>query len=342
MPNSKREKLVQLLDGIGLNRVLALAARRPGLLTLAYHRIGKCADQPFDDELFSATAEKFRSQIRYLHDHFELLSVESLLQTIERGRLALKRPSVLISFDDGYRDSFDVALPILREIGAPAVFFIAAGYIDNPRLTWWDRAAYIVKNTERDVLELDYPVRLSIDLRKVSRSLATKRILRIYKQKPEIDQEHFFDRLETQANVSVDSVALGRDLFVTWDQVREMKRVGMEIGAHAYDHPVLSRIPEDAQRKELAISKERIESEIGGTIRTMAYPVGGPDAFDEVTKRLVQEAGYCAAFSYYGGFNRSDHAELFDIRRNSVERHDSFPMFRFRASTNNLCGRALL
>src|SRR5262249_7716512 len=108
------------------------------------------------------------------------------------------------------------------------------------------------------------------------------------------------------------------------------------------NHPVLSRISEDAQRNELSLSKERLESETGAKIRLMAYPVGGPDAFDDLTKRLAREVGYCAAFSYYGGFNRPDHTEPFDIRRVAVERYDSFPMFCFRASMNNLFGRAVL
>jgi peptidoglycan/xylan/chitin deacetylase (PgdA/CDA1 family) len=341
MKISKRERLAQVLNGVGLNRLLARLARRPGLLVLNYHRIGD-GEQPFDDGLFSATADDFRDHVLYIRDHFDLLSVDSLLQASEPGRIALDRPSALITFDDGYRDNYDVAFPILREIGAPAVFFIAAGYIDKRRLTWWDRIAYIVKNTERDVLVLDYPVPVSMDIREIGRSRATHRLLRIYKQTPEIDQDRFFARLEALAAVSVDSEVLGRNLFMTWDHVREMKRGGMEIGGHTYNHPVLSRISEASQREELSRSKERLEAETGGRIRIMSYPVGGLDAFDDRTKRLARETGYSAAFSYYGGFNRPDHADLFDLRRVSVEREDSLPMFRFRASMNNLCGRNIL
>lgn len=336
------EKLIRALDRVGAIRVLGSAARRPGLLTLAYHRVGVAAEQPFDDELFSATAEGFRAQVRYLRDHFDMVRVDDLLEATRSGHLSLKRPSALITFDDGYRDNCEVAMPILRELGVPAVFFVAAGYIDQPRLTWWDRVAYIVKRTDRSVLELDYPVALTIDLRTVARTQAIRHILRAYKRTAEIDQQRFFERLGEHAGVPVDDASLGRDLFMSWDQVRALSRAGMEVGAHTYSHPVLSRIPPQAQRLELSRAKERLEAETGTPVRLMAYPVGGPDAFGDVTKQLARETGYRLAFSYYGGFNRPGHSDLFDLRRTAVERDDSFPRFCFRASTNNLLGHAVV
>ena len=83
----------------------------------------------------------------------------------------MTRPSVLITFDDGYADNFEIGFPILQELGIPAVFFIPTDLIQSPRLTWWDHIAYAIKNTQKTTLTLDYPVRLSIDLQ--SRKLST-------------------------------------------------------------------------------------------------------------------------------------------------------------------------
>src|SRR4051812_27878498 len=148
------ERWGRLLATAGFGRVLTPLARRPGLLVLAYHRIGTAAGQNFDDELFSADAEGFHAQLLHLREHFEVVSAESLLTT--SGHLSVKRPSVLITFDDGYRDNCETAMPILEAVGLPALFFIAAGYLDRPRLTWWDRVAFIVKKTTRARLALDY------------------------------------------------------------------------------------------------------------------------------------------------------------------------------------------
>ena len=161
----KVDRLVRTAGRIGFDGVLASLARRPGLLVLAYHRIGEADGQFFDDELFSATADGFRDQLRYLARHFSVLDASAVLKAMRGGRLELDTPSALVTFDDGYRDNCEVALPILRELGLPAVFFIAAGYVDSPRLTWWDRVAYIVKRTERPSLALTYPEPLTIDVR---------------------------------------------------------------------------------------------------------------------------------------------------------------------------------
>jgi peptidoglycan/xylan/chitin deacetylase (PgdA/CDA1 family) len=342
MPISKREKLVNVFDRVGLLWALKWLARRPGLLVLAYHRIGEAAGQRFDDELFSATADGFRQQLLYLRSRFRVIGLDELLAGVEGRGFAFRRPTAMITFDDGYRDNHDVALPIMRELDLSAVFFIAAGYIDRPRLTWWDRVAYVVKSTTRDSFELDYPEPLAIDLRQRDRNRATRRILQAYKRTPEIDQERFFHHLEARAGVEVDGETLGRGLFMSWDQVRALRNSGMAIGSHTYDHPVLARMPEAIQLSELTRSKQALESQTGGPIRAMAYPVGGSDAFSDSTKRLAREAGFRAAFSYYGGFNRPDTFDPFDLRRIAIERYDSLNITKLRLNMWNLTGSGVL
>ncbi len=342
MPISKRDRLVNGFDQLGLLWALKWFARRPGLLVLAYHRIGEAAGQLFDDELFSASVQGFKQQLLYLRSHFDVIGLNELIARLEGAGPVFRRPTAMVTFDDGYRDNYEVALPILQEVGLPAAFFIAAGYIDRPRLTWWDRVAYVVKSTTRDMLELDYPEPLTIDLRQPDRDRATRQILQPYKRTPEIDQERFFDRLEEEAGVEVESEALGRDLFMTWDQVRGLRGGGMAIGSHTYDHPVLAQMPEAIQLSELTRSKQVLESQADSPIHAIAYPVGGPDAFSDSTKRLAREAGYRAAFSYYGGFNRPGESDPFDLRRMAVDWYDSYQMFRFRVTMSNLVGRRVL
>lgn len=335
---NRRDTLARVTGAIGLNAALTRLARRPALVVLAYHRIGDATDHWYDDELYSATADGFRAQLLHLRRHVDLLSADALLDATRRGTLELRRPSALITFDDGYRDNCEVALPILRELGVPAVFFVAPGYIDRPRLTWWDRVAYIVKRTERPSLALTYPEPLTIDVRTDGRHAAIRQVLRAYKRTPDLDEGLFFARLEDAAGVPGSEVSGGADLFMTWDQVRTLVGAGMEVGAHTYDHPVLSRVAEDAQRHELSRSKQRIEEETGTPVRLMAYPVGGRDAFTTATQRIAAETGYRAAFSYYGGINRPGASALFDIRREAIDRDDSMPMFHYRMAAANLWG----
>jgi hypothetical protein len=122
---SKREKLASLIDQVGLLWALKWLARRPGLLVLAYHRIGEAAGQRFNDGLFSTTAEGFRQQLLYLRSRFGVISLDELLASVEGRGFVFRRPTAMITFDDGYRDNYEKAFPILKRHSER----IALGYL---------------------------------------------------------------------------------------------------------------------------------------------------------------------------------------------------------------------
>jgi peptidoglycan/xylan/chitin deacetylase (PgdA/CDA1 family) len=337
---SKRDRVAAILSAGGLLRILEMLARRPRLLVLNYHRIGSCAYNRFDDGVFSATADAFREHVRYLRDNFEMLGQDELLNAADRG-FALDHAAAIITFDDGYRDNFELAFPILREFGVPAFFFIPTGYVDRPRLPWWDRIAFIVKNTEADRLCLEVPRPFEVELDHLGRDRAIWELLRLFKTADDFEERIFFDHLETRAEVAVDVETLGRELFISWDEIRQMRAAGMVIGSHTHSHRILGRLPEADQRDELAVSKARLEAELGQSVETIAYPVGLRRAFSELTKRLAREVGYRVGFSYYGGINRADQTDPFDVRRIAVERSETFPLFRARSILYNLVSRSI-
>jgi peptidoglycan/xylan/chitin deacetylase (PgdA/CDA1 family) len=340
MPTSRHGRLASLLDRTGALRVLEWFARRPGLLVLNYHRIGSINGNQLDDGVISATADEFRSQVRYLHAHFALPGLDDLVGMGD-ARFAIRSSMALITFDDGYRDNFELAFPILREIGVPATFFIATSFIQKPRLPWWDHIAYIVKNTRREAFTLDYPAPFAIDLRRSTRSHALQQVLNVYKQAAAVREDDFLRRLGDIAEVEADSESLGRDLFMSWDQIRRLNNEGMSIGSHTHSHRILSALNESEQRNELSLSKEILEAEVRRPIDAVAYPVGQPFTFNGLTKRLAKEVGYRIGFSYYGGFNRTGHMDLLDLRRTTVEFEHTFPQFRTRATLQTLLGRSV-
>ena len=325
-----RPGVASLLQHTGVLHALERLPRARGLVVLNYHRVGELADNPFDDATFSATAETFRTQMSYLKKRFALPPASEILDALGRGRF--DDPTALVTFDDGYRDNHAIAFPVLRDLGLPACFFVVTRLLDAPVLPWWDRVAHLVKQTTVDVLTLEYPTRLVFDLRTVPRPRVTWRILRAYKEARPLDESRFFAELAAQTGISVDIDRLGRALFMSWEGAREMARDGMTIGSHTATHPVLASLPEAAQRNELIESRERIGQMVGVAPELLAYPVGGPDAFTDLTKRLAREAGYRAAFCYYGGLNHPATTDLFAIARLAVE-HDQTPaQFRLRVS----------
>ncbi len=335
MKLSKRDRLAAILSSGGLLRILEMFARRPRLLVLNYHRIGSCACNRFDDGVFSATADAFREHVRYLRDHFEMLGQDGLLDAADRG-FALDHAAAIITFDDGYRDNFELAFPILRELGVPAFFFIATEYIDNPRLPWWDWIAFILKKTEVDRLCLEVPRPFEVELGHLGRDRAILELLQLFKSADDFEERAFFDHLEARARVAVDVQTMGRELFISWDEIRQMRAAGMVIGSHTHSHRILRPLPEADQRDELAVSKARLEAELGQPVETIAYPDGSRQAVSELTKRLARAVGYRVGFSFYGGINSADQTDRFDIRRIAVEQSETFPLFRARSIFYNL------
>jgi peptidoglycan/xylan/chitin deacetylase (PgdA/CDA1 family) len=336
IPN-KREFLAGRLRDVGAVRLLERAARRPGLLVATHHRVGDPAASPYYEPVYSASPEAFRAQVRYLRDHFRVVT----LQEVEAGA-GREGPSVLITFDDGYRDNFDAAFPILVELGVPATFFLPTGFLEAPRLPWWDHAAYVIKTSSRDRVVLDRPSPLTIDLTLRPRHDAVRAVIRLYLDGKVDDEPAFRAHLEERAGVEVDEPALGRELFMSWDQVRRLAGAGMAIGSHSHSHRNLAALPEPDQHRELAESKRVLERETGREVRALAYPFGWPGTFTDITRRLAESAGYGMAFSALAGVNRPRAWDRFALRRLSVGFHDSPALLRARVVFSMTFGGSIL
>ena len=117
-----------------------------GLLVLNYHRIGSPNGSLFDHDLWSATQDDFDEQVRLLAANFDVIGLDDLRPALDdlcagARRSWQSRRFVMITFDDGYRDNFELAFPVLESHGVPGVFFITSGFLDSGRLAWWDEIA---------------------------------------------------------------------------------------------------------------------------------------------------------------------------------------------------------
>jgi peptidoglycan/xylan/chitin deacetylase (PgdA/CDA1 family) len=342
IPN-KREFLARRLHDAGVLRLLERASRRPSLLVVTYHRIGRTSDCPYYDAVVSASPGTFREQVRYLRDHFRLMTLAELIAPAGDG-LRVAEPSALITFDDGYRDNFDEALPILQSLGAPATFFIPTGFFESPRLPWWDHAAWVVKRTGRGRISLDRPDPMTLDLEggPDARRAALMMVIGLYLAGRIDDEAGFRRHLEERAEVEVDEDALGRALFMTWDQVRHLAASGMAIGSHTHDHRRLATLSEEEQRREMAESRRILERELGRPVEALAYPFGWAGTFDGTSERLAREAGYRLAFSSIEGVNRPGATDPFALRRLGIGYADSPALVRARAVLHASCGASFL
>ena len=306
-----------LLSGSG-----ALAMRwrflSPGIYVFNYHRIGDSSKTAFDSNVFSCDEEHFETHLEIIAARFRVINASELLDLIERGA-AVTEPLAMITFDDGYEDNYSKAFPLLTARGLTAVFFLPTNFIGKANVPWWDAIAWLVRNTDERILQLrDLAAPIPIEKSNIAHSI--RQVLRWFKDNAAATSIEKLDELEAACNCELDT-SVAATLFMTWDQVREMRSAGMDIGSHTQSHQILSDLTLDEQREELARSKSILETEIGAEVSVLAYPVGGLDSYTHETTRIVRDCGYRAAFNFTkgGGYNPDPKANPFELARIPVE-----------------------
>lgn len=242
----------------------------------------------------------------------------------------------MITFDDGYRDNYDIAYPILRSQGVQGVFFLVTSMVGSCELPWWDHIAHLLKTAQRRRFMLHFPVDSIVDIDKNGLTESMRAILKIYKTPHNSDPERFIRELAEEAK--------GEKLpgmprrFLSWDEAREMAKGGMAIGSHTHSHRVLSQLGPDQECEELSKSRRILKEQLGIDADVLAYPVGARSSFTHRTQQLAQDVGYRAAFSYYGGTNRQEKTSPYDVNRIPMD-NQSWERFRVQTGVCRFTGR---
>lgn len=326
----KRELLARGLLWSGASFLLEQLPARDSLLVLNYHRIGNSADDLFDPGVFSATADEFNDQIAYVKRYLSLVTLDEALAFIDgSSKEKSRRCRVLITFDDGYLDNYQIAYPILRSHGAQGVFFLATSMVGSSELPWWDRIAYLVKTARNRSFALHYPAELNVDIETNGFDPSLQLILKFYKRSDNSDPARFLQELAVGAD-GEELPAIPRR-FLDWKEAQEMVAGGMAIGSHTHSHHVLSQLPPERQREELTQSRIILKDELGIDAEVLAYPVGARSSFTADTQSAARESGYRAAFSFYGGTNFPGKMNPYNVTRIGIggQSHS-----RFRVQTN--------
>jgi peptidoglycan/xylan/chitin deacetylase (PgdA/CDA1 family) len=329
-----RSTLAAALDGMRIPQ-LSMALRRavsPWITVLTYHRVAHAgAAEMFDDGVVDVTPEQLARQLAFVRRWFEVVSLNDLLEHA-RGVRDLPRNPVLVTFDDGYRDNHDVALPILLQYGVRATFFVATDYVEQRRLFWWDRVAHLLKRSSRRRLAIEYPERLEFPLHDATATSASiRRVQRIVKDRRGLDLERFLDDIAKASGVALSEAAeteMSNELVMTWSHVVALRQAGMDVQSHTCSHRVLQTLAPVELAHELRDSRRKLESVLGESVRAISYPVGRSlDAAPHV-RRAVRDAGYELGFSNANGVNRVRAFDPLDARRISLDVATSEPMFK--------------
>jgi peptidoglycan/xylan/chitin deacetylase (PgdA/CDA1 family) len=315
---SRRDRAADLLAAPGISAAARRLPRWRGVLTLNYHRVGDWTGQPWDRTLWSATAEAFDAQLAVLAREADAIAPDDVPAAL-RSRRPGRR--VLITFDDGYRDNWEIAFPLLRRHGLPATFFLATGFLDRPHVAWWDELAWMVRHAAAEELTPVESLDAPLSLRVADHDATIAALCERYKSLPAERAAELLDEVAGQTGAGRCGAAEAQELWMTWDHARELRDGGMRIGGHTVTHPLLSRVSRERQEEEIAGCARRLERELGEPMRWFAYPVGSRDAFTPETQQLLAAQGVELAFSFYGGWGDFGSWDPLDVPRVHVGPH---------------------
>jgi peptidoglycan/xylan/chitin deacetylase (PgdA/CDA1 family) len=296
------------LDRINKRAGLAPQLER-GVLIFVFHRLCRRLN-PFHP---GTPVELFDWLCGHLAESYEVLPLADL----ETRRLSRQPPSssVAITFDDGYADNYELALPILRKHGLPATVFITTGCMEGRRLLWTSRLGWILEHG----VEPAEPVVICGRRYELARREDRLRALSALKiELKELDQVEREELLaELAARMQVDGFSGLQREMLTWEQLCEMERSGFLAGGHTVNHPILSREPLPQLRLELRGCKEELEGRLRRRVELFAYPNGGPADYNLQVMQEARRAGFRLACTMLFGAN-SAAINPYELRRVSV------------------------
>ena len=244
---------------------------------------------------------EFRAQMELLAREFHPLSLDEMVKRLQAGEDLPKR-AVVVTFDDGYADNYEVAMPILDQCSIPAVFYATVDCVENKKLPWPSRLRFAFRNTK--LVAWSDPLSKSWSLSDSTHSeQAYLAACDACCQLSGPAQEEFVKRIEQELKTCL-PIESG-SLMMTYDQLRELTLHGHIVGSHTMTHPNMAQLKQEDAHRELAESKRRLELQLGIPINHFSYPC--PALFPHWSEQTVEQSsavGYETAVTTDSGLTR--------------------------------------
>jgi peptidoglycan/xylan/chitin deacetylase (PgdA/CDA1 family) len=261
----------------------------PRLSVLIFHRVLAEPDALFPHEMH---ARRFDALMGMLGRAFQVLTIGDAHACRAAGRLPPRAMS--ITFDDGYADNAELALPILRRHGLAATFFVSTGFLDGGRM-WNDTVIEALRACRAESVDLG-----CLGLGRLSLVGTEQRRTAIDLVLPKVKYMSLQAREQAIADLlaACGHPALPEGLMMRPGQVQALHAAGMEIGGHTVRHPILTTLPDDSAFDEIDRGRRQLQQITDAAVEVFAYPNGRPQRdYDERHARMARRAGFRCAVS---------------------------------------------
>jgi peptidoglycan/xylan/chitin deacetylase (PgdA/CDA1 family) len=293
MTGQFKKYALQAFASTGFDRACISFHNRDALV-LVYHGIfDEQKPEPFR---YHHTAAEFESHLDWLGCRATPVTLADFARW-KRGEWRPKKPPVLVTFDDGYRNNALVAAPLLKRKGMPALFFLASEYIDGARVLWPDEVFARVCAWPEASLDGPDGTTRAIPGEPAEREAAALAIVEECKESTNARRLEFIAELARRTPSCDPLVDADAQSFMTWDDVRSLSGAGFDLGSHTATHPILRSLSPGELRRELRESRAAIEARTGVACTALAYPNGRARDIDAAVLSETAGAGYDWAFT---------------------------------------------
>jgi peptidoglycan/xylan/chitin deacetylase (PgdA/CDA1 family) len=331
---------------------------------LLYHRVHRDGAETAEwgNAGLSVSDHDFDLQIAWVARHCRCFALDEAIARLAAGRLP--PDTVVVTFDDGYRDNLELALPVLEKHGVPATLFVATGLIDTAADPWWQELESLLARLDAVEVALEraeQPLRFRLRTQ-AQRSLAFDRLADYGRQATPARLQSLLDVLRQQASrrpgtpaatgakaasaatptaaatataaTTATTATTAPNPMLTWEELALLARHPLiTIGAHTVSHPALRSLPDADARLEMERSRRALEDRAGATVSHFAYPFGGRAQVGPRESDLAAALGFRSAFTALEGHLHDQHAQSpFLLPRFPITRRDGIVGLRFKLS----------
>jgi peptidoglycan/xylan/chitin deacetylase (PgdA/CDA1 family) len=249
----------------------------------------------------------------FLNEHknaYNFINLDDLclLSTTKRKT---RKPFIIMTFDDGYRDNYEYALPVFDEMRIPFTVYIANSFPEKTAFLWW----YILEDIiqRNDYIDLSNGKKFICNTKDMKETVFLQlRMLILGLNQEKLKEE--FNMLFS--NYTLDYTSYNEELCLSWDMIKEMTNSAYcTIAAHTINHKTLNQLTDIEIEYEVLYGKKLLEEKIGKRINHFAYPFG---TFNEVSTREINFVKTCfntACYAFGGGINKKNIGKLHELPR---------------------------
>ena len=309
MRDSAIEAGFALLCATQLHRLLAPLARGRGAI-LMFHHVCRPDARGFAPNRLLEISPGFLDTVlaRVEAAGFDIVALDEAVARLARPAAKGGRPFAVLTFDDGYRDNVEHALPVLERRSAPFTLYVATGFADRSARLWWRELEAAVRGLD-EVRVATPGGRLALPARiDAEKSAAFGKIYWLLRGQGEDVLLGAIARLCDAARI--DGRAIVQEACLGWEGIAALARHPLcTIGAHTLTHPRLAKLPDVSMRREIEASRAQIEARLGRPVRHLSYPVGDPASAGPREFAAARDLGFASAVTTRPGMVLDAHAQ---------------------------------